>query len=461
MKGRIKNFLFDLSSWIKNTPERAIEAAYNAAITIKNIEDNYFESNAISKDWGYAENTYSIFQTQLQNALTTIDIRLVEYKISSKIPNLLKSEVTFIPIKSESIKLIGNSNTQNNNPSILDKLAFIDFILAKYRFTASMTVNSDNYVVKPSSKINAITDTKATKKHPKTSFLGTETIKQVDPEHGIFTPRYVEQTFVPISILQSLERIRRNITAGDSYEQDLVQEVRQTRRRINIGIRFIVILVIVTITTQQLSKNLIYNPLITTWQKNHNFEFSDRYQELAVNKFKAEKEKLEFQSLLNPPNNLEPESKIQNAEEIEKVLQQKAEEIYIFYQAMSIEGVQNLFADLTAGLVVYAILITGRKEIGIIKQFLDETLHNLNDNAKAFLIIVTTDTFVGYHSKEGWEVLIDTVSMHFGLPENRDLTLTFIAIVPVFLDALLKFWVFQALTQSSPSTSAIYGEMNK
>jgi hypothetical protein len=85
----------------------------------------------------------------------------------------------------------------------------------------------------------------------------------------------------------------------------------------------------------------------------------------------------------------------------------------------------------------------------------------LNDNAKAFLIIVITDTFVGYHSSDGWEVLINTFSIHFGLPENRNLSLAFIATVPVFLDALLKFWVFQTLTSSSPSTAAIYDEMNK
>jgi hypothetical protein len=128
---------------------------------------------------------------------------------------------------------------------------------------------------------------------------------------------------------------------------------------------------------------------------------------------------------------------------------------------LSLEGLQNLFADVTAGIIVYAILVTGKKEVGIIKQFLDETLHGLNDNAKAFLIIVITDTFVGYHSSDGWEVLINTFSVHFGLPENRNLTLAFIATVPVFLDALLKFWVFQTLTQSSPSTAAIYDEMNK
>jgi hypothetical protein len=469
VKGRFKNLLFDLSQWIKNTPERAVESAYRAAVAIKKLEDDYFEGNSVSKDWGYATNTYSVFQTQLQSALSTIDVRLAEYRISSRIPSFLKPEVTKISINP--VKLIGNPNIQNTAPNILQKLAFIDFVLSRYRFSGSISINSnvnagngiDNDPVKIVETVRI--DAKPPKKPPKSSLIGTEV------EHGMFKPKYVEQTYVPISILQSLERIRRNLTAGDTYEQDLVQEVRQTRRRINIGIRFIIILVVVTITTQQVSKNLIYKPIVEGWESKHKieFKFSEDIQEQALNKFRLEKEKLEFQLLLNPNNNniTNTGNKIENINEVldqnpmQKLLEEKALEVYKISQDLSLEGIQNLCADLTTGIVVYAILMAGKRELGIIKDFLDETLHGLNDNAKAFLIIVISDTFVGYHSKEGWEVLLGTIALHFGIPENRDFTLTFIAIVPVFLDALLKFWVFQTLTQSSPSTSAIYSEMNK
>lgn len=471
MKGRFENFLFNLSQWVKNTPERAIDTAYKAAVTIKKLEDDYFEGNPVSKDWGYADNTYSLFQTQLQSALSSIDVRLAEYKISSKIPTFLKSDVTKVPIK-----LIGNPNLENTAPNIIQKLAFIDLILSRYRATETTDINPVHHPVQllDTAKIKP----KAPKKSPKLN-LGTD-VNQQD-----FTPKYVEQTLVPISILQSLERIKRNLTAGDRYEQDLVQEVRQTRRRINIGIRFIIILVVVTITTQQLSKNFIFAPIISAWEQNHKIEFSENIQEQALSKYRFEKEKLEFQLLIgnkninkieNPKENEEPlyKSEISNENkkpnnqtealtevEMQKLLEEKAKEIYRFSEELSLEGVKNLFADVTAGLVVCGVLVAGKKEIGIIKQFVDETLHGLNDNGKAFIIIVITDTFVGYHSSHGWEVLIDTFSAHFGLPENRDLTLAFIAIVPVFLDGLIKFWVFQALTQSSPSTSAIYSEMNK
>jgi len=457
VKGRFKNFLFDLSQWVKNTPERAIDAAYKAAVNIKKLEDDYFEGNPMSKDWGYATNTYSLFQTQLQSALSTIDIRLAEYKVSSKIPNILKQDVTRVPFK-----LIGNPNLENTNPNILQKLAFIDLILSRYRFTGSTVTSDKNHPV-PLLDPEKIDPT--AKKPPKPSLIGTETVRP-DSDHRMFTPKYVEQTYVPISILQSIERIRRNLTSGDRYEQELVQEVRQTRRRINIGIRFIIILVVVTISTQQISKNLIYKPLVENWESTHKieFEFSEEIQERALNRFRLEKEKLEFQLLLANKVDIKNDIAIlkkSSENEGQEQLKEKVIEIYNSYQDLSLEGLQNLLADITAGIVIYAILVAGKKEISIIKQFLDETLHGLNDNAKAFLIIVITDTFVGYHSSDGWEVLINTFSVHFGLPENRNLTLIFIATVPVFLDALLKFWVFQTLTKSSPSTAAIYDEMNK
>jgi hypothetical protein len=68
--------------------------------------------------------------------------------------------------------------------------------------------------------------------------------------------------------------------------------------------------------------------------------------------------------------------------------------------------------------------------------------------------------FVGFHSAEGWEVLLESVARHFGVPESRAAINTFIATVPVVLDSCIKFWIFSYLTRYSPSASAIYERMN-
>ena len=68
--------------------------------------------------------------------------------------------------------------------------------------------------------------------------------------------------------------------------------------------------------------------------------------------------------------------------------------------------------------------------------------------------------FVGFHSAEGWDVILESLAKHFGLPENQAAIKAFIATVPVIADACIKFWIFSYLTRYSPSTSAIYERMN-
>ncbi|QZZ23707.1 hypothetical protein J5X98_21875 [Leptothermofonsia sichuanensis E412] len=84
----------------------------------------------------------------------------------------------------------------------------------------------------------------------------------------------------------------------------------------------------------------------------------------------------------------------------------------------------------------------------------------VSDPAKVFLLILVTDMFVGFHSVEGWDVILASVFHHFGLPENDTFIKSFIATVPVFMDSCIKFWIFNYLTRFSPSASAVYERMN-
>jgi hypothetical protein len=158
---------------------------------------------------------------------------------------------------------------------------------------------------------------------------------------------------------------------------------------------------------------------------------------------------------------IEPSEKKSQSEEVEALIQQESLKILKKFNAASLDGVKNLLADITSAVVFYLFLLSGRKELNTIKEFLDEVLYSLNDNAKAFLIIISTDTFVGFHSSEGWDALLTVIFEHFGLPENKILAQSFISTVPVFLDGLFKFWIFQYLTQASPATATIYREMNE
>jgi hypothetical protein len=106
-------------------------------------------------------------------------------------------------------------------------------------------------------------------------------------------------------------------------------------------------------------------------------------------------------------------------------------------------------------------LVNSRREIEILKSFIDELVYGLSDSAKAFIIILFTDVFVGFHSSHGWEVLLEGISKHFGIAPSRDFIFIFIATFPVILDTIFKYWIFRYLNRVSPSAVATYHNMNE
>ncbi|GAB4161090.1 MAG: hypothetical protein Fur0046_39920 [Cyanobacteria bacterium J069] len=155
-----------------------------------------------------------------------------------------------------------------------------------------------------------------------------------------------------------------------------------------------------------------------------------------------------------------PELRLEEDREYELALQEKAVELWRDAREEQLDGLKNVLADLTSVLVLVALVYFGRDRIVLLGSFSNRTFLSLSDPAKVFLFILVTDIFVGFHSAEGWEVILEGVSRHFGLPESKVFINGFIATVPVFIDACIKFWIFSYLTRYSPSASAIYERMN-
>ena len=117
-------------------------------------------------------------------------------------------------------------------------------------------------------------------------------------------------------------------------------------------------------------------------------------------------------------------------------------------------------ADFVAFFTFLGLLFVGRRQLPVIRSTLNRTFLNLRDPVKVFLFILITDIFVGFHSAEGWEAILEGIFQHFGIPESKFFINGFIATVPVLIDACIKFWIFSYLTRYSPSASAIYERMN-
>ena len=139
--------------------------------------------------------------------------------------------------------------------------------------------------------------------------------------------------------------------------------------------------------------------------------------------------------------------------------QQKTIELAIYYNQQSIEAITNLFGDFITFITISFLFIWMEPQIIILKSFLTESIYSLSDTTKSFLLILLTDLLVGFHSPRGWEIFLEIILRHFGLPENQDFIFLFVATFPVLLDTVFKYWIFRYLNQISPSTVATYHNM--
>ena len=438
--------------WLSATPERALDAAYSAAIKIKAIEDDHFGGQIVSANSvEYSSSVIKVFRNDVNSYLNTIKARLAEFKISRGL--LIFSDIP-PNNSSQSIVRYTNGFDEIRELSVVEKLAFIDAVTDKYKNAKyeEIEVIQTRRLEKNSRTNRLIID-----KNNRTLALNRakEESNGKDPETETITDK---TSVLPRSFMRTLGRIRQEIDPqAENTEEEVVQKFRKSRNKTAISIRFLLILIIVPLLTHQASKSLIITPLVQTY-------FADREQEvLFINQDMEEEafmelhryeEQLHFRSMIGIMPSI-------SEEEEEAAIKLKAEELSEEFRARGINAIGNVFADLFSLLSFAGIIYFCKREIQIIKSFLDEIAYGLSDSAKAFLIILLTDMFVGYHSPHGWEIILEGIARHLGLPENREFNFLFIATFPVILDTVLKYWIFRYLNRISPSSVATYKNMNE
>jgi hypothetical protein len=212
----------------------------------------------------------------------------------------------------------------------------------------------------------------------------------------------------------------------------------------------------VPLLAHQLTKTFFLLPSVESYfERNNEIVFiNQNMEEEAYQELSHFEESLRFRELLGFGEKLSPEAKEEN-------LVEKAKEISETYRRASTNAIANIFADIFSLVAFSVVLVNGQREIEVLKEFIDEIVYGLSDSAKAFLIILFTDMFVGFHSPHGWEVILASIARHFGLPENQDFNFLFIATFPVILDTVFKYWIFRYLNGISPSAVATYRNMNE
>ena len=258
---------------------------------------------------------------------------------------------------------------------------------------------------------------------------------------------------LPRSLLGIFDTLRRQL--NPAAEATLVAGFRRRRDSTLISLKVLLLLILVPLLVQQVSRTYIISPAVDHFAPDLPFLSYPKPQleEQAVEKLRVFKAEIEFDALLRGDS-------IPTQDELQQKLSAKAEELKEEADSESTHAIKNVLADLAATVAFVVVCLFSREELRVLRGFFDEAVYGLSDSAKAFAIILFTDIFVGFHSPEGWTVLLDGIANHFGFPARENFILLFIATFPVILATIFKYWIFRYLNRVSPSSVATLRGMN-
>lgn len=462
---QLPGFLRNAQQWFMGTPERALDQAYEAAQMIVAIEREYFDGNPISPRYGnYGDSAMTYFQGELKKYLNLIRVRMGEFRLSSSVmrvsdPRIM--EVQLPPANAEDLEI-----SVIDKPALFfRKLRFVDDVLARYaqldapneRVITLSDAPNGNLEQAPATRVlRARSDTARASQNGTEPLVPTNRASkngdvQDDARKDALSDRV---SVLPRSILRTVDRIRQDL--DPKAEQQVVKNFRSSKAKTTAAIKFLLLLIIVPLLTQQFTKNYLIGPIVDRVRGPETTEvfLNIEMEEEALHELQQYEERLRFEVLIGKAPSMSELS-------IEQTVREKATEIEEAYRRRSADAVKNVFADVFAVTAFTLLLVTRKQEVGILKSFFDEIVYGLSDSAKAFIIILFTDMFVGFHSPHGWEVLLEGLSRHLGFPANRDFIFLFIATFPVILDTVFKYWIFRYLNRISPSSVATYKNMNE
>ena len=424
------------------TTERSLHRAYEAASLIKAMEDEYFNGEQIpARGDRYSNSVMVYLHSELDKFLRIVRMSLTEFNFSrSWFSNFNQKSLRLAKTNGIAVNNTSDIQSKTYAADILEKLNFIDQVVGKY-----IAVEESSLNVSPLTKVEQVANNNLQK---------LPTLKLTKRPEANKESKAEETSVLPRSILSTLNRLK--IELDPKSEDEVVQKFRYSQKRTFVSIRLVLMLIIVPFLTFQLSKHLVVSPIVNQVRNSSEAEIFINYEmeEKALEEMRRFEEKLKFEQLLTGKAEISPLV-------LEEKIKTKVSEIAQLYRNESTNAIENVFADLCALGAFTWLIISSKREIAILKDFIDQVVYGLSDSAKAFIIILFTDMFVGFHSPHGWEVILAGVSRHLGLPENHGFIFLFIATFPVILDTIFKYWIFRYLNRISPSAVATYRNMNE
>uniref|UniRef100_A0A1D1YPU7 Chloroplast envelope membrane protein n=1 Tax=Anthurium amnicola TaxID=1678845 RepID=A0A1D1YPU7_9ARAE len=148
-------------------------------------------------------------------------------------------------------------------------------------------------------------------------------------------------------------------------------------------------------------------------------------------------------------------------EEVWLELRHKAIELRDEWRLENRRAFANIWSDMVSGVTLFILIYFNQSKVALLKFTGYKIVNNISDTGKAFLIILITDIFLGYHSESGWQVLMEALIGHYGLEVDEAAITIFVCFVPVVIDACVKLWLFKILPRLSPNVANIFQEMKR
>jgi hypothetical protein len=458
--------------WFYRTADRALDEAYKAALKIKAIEDEHFNGQQIVIPAAATnKQVATYFQNDLNKYLNIVRIRLAEFQTSRTVTG------NNYPQAPDTQQFDDRWATSDINPytqdveyeaRILEKLSFIDKILTRYADIPSEPQRSSwgeraiDFIAPAESNYLATAGTEAGKQHR--SQINPIPANSLDRRQSNRMSNRIDRpgentdndkkAIIDISLINTFRRIQRDLNPNADVQ--VLEDYRFNQGKTRTALRFILMLILVPLLVHYISKIIVVGPVIDAYR---NYRHADIFLNVnlereALEELEIFEKQIKFKQIVGLAPKLTPE-------QLEEQVQDKAKSVKINFYRKSAEAVKNWFADILA-VITFAWLIThSRRQLETLKSFLSDIVAGLSDTAKAFMIILLTDTFVGFHSPHGWEIILQGTARHLGIPENNGFNSLFIATIPVLMDTVFKYWIFRYLTGQSPSSVATYKSMNE
>lgn len=245
----------------------------------------------------------------------------------------------------------------------------------------------------------------------------------------------------------------------EEVEADLTFEERIFRYTSQTTAKFFSFLVVVPLLTGTIVHDYALVPFVERWVETtplvaSMLDVRQSQKLVVIEELKMERQRVRFEAEIGKTPPLDDE-------ELAEHMHEEASLLFEEVRAENRSAFANIWSDTVVGFTGYLIYILSPKKVSIMRMTGDRIFTNISDTGKAFVIILFTDIFLGYHSETGWETIIDMFLEHYGLESDQASIYIFVATVPVTLDVCFKLWVFKYLTRLSPSAAATFREMKR